>query len=55
VPEGIKKSIRNKKLIDVLPELARASVSVSRMSLRVLGDGTVIVEECEYIEEEVTT
>ena len=46
-----KKSIKGKKLMDMFSELARPNVTVSRMLLKVLDDGTVVIEDCEYEEE----
>jgi hypothetical protein len=49
-----KSTPKGSKLLDAYGELARPNVTVSKMVLRVLDDGTVIVDECEY-EEVVTT
>jgi hypothetical protein len=52
--EKTKKKIVKKKLMDVYGELTRPNVVVTKMYLKVLSDGTVTVEECEY-EEQVSS
>ena len=50
----VKKSIpKGTKLLDVYNVLNRPNVAVTKMFLKVLEDGTVVIDECEY--EEVTT
>jgi hypothetical protein len=52
--QKVKKSMKNKKLLDVYGEINRPDVTVTSMVLRVTEAGEVIVESCEY-EEVVTT
>ena len=49
--EKIKKSIKNKKLLDVINDLMKSNVTVSKMFLKVNQDGSVDIVECEYEEE----
>jgi hypothetical protein len=49
-PKTIKKSISNKKLIDIYSEINRPNVTVTSMVLKVTKKGEVIVESCEYEE-----
>jgi hypothetical protein len=45
---------KNLVLLDVYRELTKPNVTVTKMSLKVLDDGTVVIDECQYIEEQTT-
>jgi hypothetical protein len=48
--QKVKKSMKNKKLLDVYSEISKPNVAVTTMYLRVAEDGEVIVVSCEYEE-----
>jgi hypothetical protein len=48
--QKVKKSMKNKKLLDVYSEITKTNVTVTSMVLRVTEQGEVIVDSCEYEE-----
>jgi hypothetical protein len=52
--QKVKKSMKDKKLLDVYSEISKPNTTVTSMVLRVTEKGEVIVDSCEY-EEVVTT